>query len=292
MTFLVIFGCLVAERILLRYQFLRRARWFERWLELHQSLPVPRGLREGRVGLILLLFPPLLAMTLLQALFDGLLLGIPGILFAALVLLYSLGPEDLDSQIAAWVEAGGPGDPAKTAAFAAELQEKRVDSGDPGLDRELTEGVLTAALRRNFSVLFWFLVLGPGGALGYRLTRKIRGLAREQGRHGLGEPVRAMLFLLDWLPARMLAGLFALAGCFEPAVQQWHHRDPAPDPDPNAALVSCTGAGALQLAAASGGDTGVVETTTRAEAAMALVWRSLVIFVVLLGLATLSGWLL
>jgi AmpE protein len=291
MTFLVIFSCLAAERFLLHYQFLRRAHWFERWLELHQSLPVSHGLREGRAGLILLLLPPLLAVTLLQTLFDGLLLGIPGILFAALVLLYSLGPEDLDSQIAEWVEAGGPDDPAKTGAFAAELLEKRMDVGDPDLGRELADGVLSAALQRSFAILFWFLVLGPVGALGYRLTREARGLAQEQGRHGLGEPIRALLFLLDWLPARMLVGLFALGGCFEPAVQGWKHCEPAPDLDANASLVICAGAGALQLSAPSGGDTGD-QATTRVEAAMALVWRSLVIFVALLGLATISGWLL
>ncbi len=292
MTFLVIFGCLVAERFLLRYQFLRRAHWFERWLELHQSLPVPRGLRAGGVGLILLLLPPLLVVALLQALFDGLLWGIPGILFTALVLLYSLGPDDLDRQIAAWIEAGGPGDPAETEAFATELLEKRMETGDPGLGRELTAGVLTAALRRSFSVLFWFLVLGPAAALGCRLTREAQGLAREQERHGLSEPVRAMLFLLDLLPARMLAALFALAGCFEPAVQGWRNWHPTPDLDANASLVSCAGAGALQLSVASADDTGELATVARVQAAMALVWRSLVIFIALLGLATIAGWIL
>ena len=287
MTFLVIFGCLVAERFLLRYQSLRKARWFERWLDIHQSLPVSRLLREGRAGLILLLFPPLLAVGLLQSFFDELLLGIPGLLFAALVLLYSLGPEDLDSRVAAWTESGGLESEAGSRDLASALLERPTDAEGAELEQELTDGVLSYALVSYSSVLFWFLLLGPLGALGYRLTRQAKGLAEKHGRHGLGEPIRALLFLLDWLPARMLAGLYALAGSFEPAIQGWRGCIPAPEVDANAALVSCAGSGALAQPQ-TGGDS----INGRVETAMALVWRSLVLFLILLGLVTISGWIL
>jgi len=285
MTFLVIFTVLVAERFLLRFQSLRRGGWYQHWMDLHQSLPVSKVLREGRIGLLLLLAPPLLGVALVQNLLDDMLLGLPGVLFAALVLLYSLGPEDLDSRVATWVEAGGMDEQEQSRALAAELLERPNDSEGSELGRELTDGILSAALWGSAAVLFWFLVLGPVGALGYRLTRHAKTLAREHGRPGLGEPVRALLFLLEWLPARMLAGLFALGGCFDSAIQGWRHCDQGPDLDPNAALVCCAGVAALP-----GGETAGAATTERVEAAMALVWRALVIFVALLGLAAVSGW--
>ena len=64
MTFLVIFAVLVAERFLLRFQSLRRGGWYQHWMDLHQSLPVSKVLREGRIGLLLLLAPPLLGVAL------------------------------------------------------------------------------------------------------------------------------------------------------------------------------------------------------------------------------------
>lgn len=286
MTFLVILGCLITERFLLDYQSLRHAVWFERWLELHQSLPFSAGLREGRIGLLGLLLLPLLMLVFMQWLIVDTLAGTVDILFSALVLLYSFGPRDLDSQVSDLAEAVEADDRTRSESITAELLEEQAGSGA----RRLVEGVLTAALRRIFAVLFWFSVLGPLGALAYRLTRETRRLAREQVRPGLGPASEYLLFLLDWIPARMLAGLFALAGCFEPAIKGWRSCTAEGNADTGATLVACAGAGALRLAVDS--DIDSESNIANARAAMGLVWRALVIFVALFGLSAVSGWLL
>ena len=137
------------------------------------------------------------------------------------------------------------------------------------------------------------MLLGPAGALGYRLAWLSEHLARRHARPGLQEPAAGLLRALEWLPARLLAGLYALGGCFDTAVQGWRHCDADSSPGTGHAVVICAGTGAMQLdtvasrEADSRGPDGFL-----LEAAMALVWRALVIFIALLGLATVSGWLL
>lgn len=286
MTFLVILGSLIAERFLLGYQYLRRTLWFDHWFELHQSLPISASLREGRIGLLGILSVPLLVLVFAQWLIYDALAGAVDILFAAVVLLYSLGPRDLDSQVGELAEAEAAEDRTRLKSIRAELLVEQAD----GSTRGLAESVLASALRRVFAVLFWFSVLGPLGALAYRLTRETRRLADEQTRPGLKPATEYLLFLLDWIPARMLAGLFTLAGCYESAVERWRNCEAGNNADAGADLVACAGSGALQLA-----DDVSVENepdAISARAAMGLVWRALVIFVALLGLSTVSGWLL
>ena len=86
------------------------------------------------------------------------------------MLFYAWGPRDLDLDVDAIVNAR---DADARRAAAATLwpdgARRRIDGG------ALVEAVFRNALRRWFGVLFWFLLLGPVGALLYRLT----ALARE-----------------------------------------------------------------------------------------------------------------
>jgi membrane protein required for beta-lactamase induction len=294
MTFLILLCCLVAERYLLGYQQLRQPLWLERWLEWQQSLPVAESLRVGSLGLAGVLLPPLLLVAFIQWTLSDSLVGIPGALFTALVLLYSLGPTDLDSQVQDLSNAMKSGDTNRLEAAAMHLVDDIPPNlRDPGFFRSLAEAILIQAHSRIFAVLVWFLLLGPVGALGYRLASEINHLALYQSREGLETPAQGLLFVLDWLPARLLAGLFALAGSFEDTVQGWRNCDPERYADPGKALVLCAGSGALRLDSTPS----VEDLRDRADpvlpsTAMGLVWRALVLFVALLGLITLSGWIL
>jgi AmpE protein len=71
---------------------------------------------------------------------------------------------------------------------------------------------LYEAFERWFAVVFWFLLLGPVGALGYRLSYLC-------GRNENLSPEDRLLALrfvhyLDWVPVRLLVLSFALTGNF------------------------------------------------------------------------------
>jgi hypothetical protein len=78
-------------------------------------------------------------------------------------------------------------------------------------------------------VIFWFMVLGPAGAWLYRVSDLLRRRgAFEAARQGvprmrgdLGSVLTALHGILAWIPARLAALSYALAGSFEDAVGNW-----------------------------------------------------------------------
>jgi AmpE protein len=292
MSFLVVICTLIAERFLLRYQRLRHFGWLARWLELQQSLPIAAWLRQGTLGLASLLLPLLLLIGLGQWALHDALFGIPWMVFSALVLLYCLGPNDLDRQVSELLEANDAGNVARLHATITQLTGTRPDSQEPNYSRSTVEGIFTSAHQRTFAIVFWFVLLGPFGAAAYRLTRATQIAARQQQRETLQDPIHEALFLLDWLPAHLTASLYALAGCFETAVKGWRECDSNKHTESALAKIAGAGAGALQLDStvyaedsARGPDPALVES------AMALVWRSLVMLVILLGIIALTAWI-
>lgn len=81
------------------------------------------------------------------------------------------------------------------------------------------ETLLRTGLTRLFGVLFWFVLLGPFGAVLYFLSQLARG--RWEGESDFIAPVEQVVYLLDWLPARVLGISFAIVGNFEAAMKSW-----------------------------------------------------------------------
>ena len=177
---------------------------------------------------------------------------------------------------------------------------------------------LVDSYRQVFATLFWFTILpGPAGAVLYRATAL---LAEEwktdakgadstpisQGRAVLGVPARGLLWLLDWVPARLTALSFAIVGDFEDAASCW--RTQAADWSPydggeHAGIVLASGAGALGVILGgplpvAGGEPefrpdlglGEVPDADLLPSAVGLVWRALVLWLLLMLLMTLANW--
>src|SRR5690606_7880784 len=104
---------------------LRHYGWFEGWLDWLRARLGEGGVLAGRWGLVLALGPPLLLVALLQWLLDGVLFGLPGLLFAVAVLFHAWGPRDLDRDVEDVVEA--PDGDGRRAAAAALWPEGRRD---------------------------------------------------------------------------------------------------------------------------------------------------------------------
>ncbi len=89
----------------------------------------------------------------------------------------------------------------------------------------IEQGILSSH-RHVFAPLFWFLALGPAGAVLYRLGLAVRQDWAHADRPVEGHPQfaefsRRAFQALDWLPARMTAATFAIVGDFEDAVYCW-----------------------------------------------------------------------
>jgi AmpE protein len=186
--------------------------WFRRWVA---QLSDTAGI--GRVLLAVLV--PMAGCAVIAVLLARVGLGswLPA-LFALVVLLYALGPRDFETDVTGVLDAAGDVDRESAAQALAEG-----DRHLPWDTRALGVAVVYAALRRRFGVLFWFFVLGPAGALGYRLAQT---LGRDP-RLARAEDLAAVHVAnaVDWLPAQLLTFTLALVGHWEGVIgawQRWH----------------------------------------------------------------------
>jgi AmpE protein len=178
----------------------------------------------GRV--VLALLPPLAICLLLVWLFGRSPLGdLLQLLFALAVLLYCFGPREFDVDVEALLQA--PDGASREAAAQALTDDGRpISWSAPALG----EAVVYAALRRRFAVLLWFFLLGPVGALLYRLAQTLSRddtLPLDPASH------RAAGYLanaLDWLPAQLLTFTLAVVGHWEAVINAWRrwHSQAAP----------------------------------------------------------------
>lgn len=171
----------------------------------------------GRGRVLLTLIAPVLLCLLLAGLLGRLPLG--GLLQLALavaVLLYSFGPREFEADLEAILHA--PDRPTREAA-AQHLAE-------PGEQvswnaHALGEAIALAALRRRFGVLLWFFLLGPAGALLYRLAQALGRDDTLPLDAGSATHARYVANALDWLPAHLLVFTLALVGHWEAVIGAW-----------------------------------------------------------------------
>jgi AmpE protein len=80
-------------------------------------------------------------------------------------------------------------------------------------------GIAYHAFERTFAVLFWFLLLGPVGAVLYRLSVLLQNYKGLRGAdRGV---VERWQWLLEWPAVRLLGLSFAIVGNFAGCYHQW-----------------------------------------------------------------------
>jgi len=237
------------------------------------------------------------------------------------VLLYvTLGFRQFSHHFTSIRDALGEGDEQKARELLAQWQQVKVgDIPRREILRHVIEHSVIAAHRHVFGVFFWYAALsviglGPAGAVVYRLAEYVnRRWQREQGADSgvsavLAQVAQRAWLALDWLPARTTALGFAIVGSFEDAMDGWrHHAQKFPQDNDGVILAATAGAIHVQLGgagltagdsdedgAASGQDAG---SSTPGESAqmghlasvVGLVWRSVIMWLVLVALLTMAN---
>jgi len=170
------------------------------------------------------------------------------------------------------------------------------------------EEALLASHRHVFAPLLWFAVLGPAGALFYRLAHSFDEQWGHRGEIEFGEFgqfAHRAFAVIDWLPLRVTAASFAVVGDFEDAVHCWRTQA-VRWPEAGSGILLASGAGALGVrlgmpiheAVQEAGEPGDRPELGLGEDAdpdfmqstIGLVWRSLVLGLAVLALVWISGW--
>ena len=239
------------------------------------------------------------------------------------VLYLTLGFRALAHGVTVLLEPLRAGDLDRARAL---LAQRHGESAGEYTQTEITkvaiERGLTAAHRDVFAIIAWFvlvpavlgslvggalgvLLCGPGGAVLYRMAALVeeRWSARPQEEFGEFAGFAAEVFRrLDWVPARLTAISFAIVGDFEDAVYCWRSQAAAWG-DRALGVVLSSGAGAIGVRLGetlhAGGavrfrpELGLGEEADveHLQSALGLVWRTLVLWVLVIGLTTLAHWL-
>jgi membrane protein required for beta-lactamase induction len=138
---------------------------------------------------------------------------------SAAILLLCLGPRDLAEDIHELLQARADGDDTRAAQLSRALQ-RGPDPGDS--HRSLTGALFIQSHEKLFGVLLWFFVLGPAGAIAYRLASRLPRLLDETvSASAAARSADAVHSVLAWLPARATALVFGLAGSLDDALSAW-----------------------------------------------------------------------
>lgn len=215
------------------------------------------------------------------------------------------------------------GDEAQARQVLAEW--RQIDASDlprTELLRQVLEHALLAAHRHVFGVFFWFVILsalglGPAGAVLYRMAEFVsrhwlalrQRQATEVNDH-LPDLARALFVWIDLVPSRLTAAGFAVVGNFEEAVNAWRREVSRPgERNEDVILAAASGAVGVRIGStamartsagapddsaqdAAGAANGPLPLPPQAghlQSMVGLVWRSVVLWLLLVALLTLAN---
>ncbi len=289
MTLIIILIAMLFEHFVGIADDIRRFGWFEQYVLWLENRYAHYKSWNGPTGVIASLILPLLLVILIDIILAKYFLP-AGFLFALAILTYSLGPAYLDPILDDYINAIDNNDADKIDELTIKLVESSTDS-DQLDEQQIIEDIMIQANDRLFAVLFWFLLLGPVGAILYRLASQLR--MQHQDIHGsYSDSARDLYNILNWPSARLFSIGSALSGNLVDAIEAWREveRDSL---QVNEQVIKASGMGALHYRPKlspddeelPGGDSYWFRSV------QGLVNRTLIIWLTALGLMTIAGWM-
>ncbi|NMM20796.1 MAG: CobD/CbiB family protein [Rhodoferax sp.] len=267
---------------------------------------------------------PSLAALAIYWLLDAFLGWPVAVLWSVAVLYVTLGFRQFSFHFTQIRDALADGDEDHARELLADWQQ--IDASElprSEIVRHVIEYSVLAAHRHVFGVLAWFAVLavfgfGPAGAVLYRLSEFVVRYWQHKSKtqhqpvsEALQQTAAEAWAVIDWVPARITAISFAVVGSFEEAIDGWRNYEPKSDGDNDGIILAATsGAVNIRLGDAasmaaypadgpsvippvlgemSGESTpGQMPELAHLAVIVGLVWRTVVMWMVLLALLTLA----
>lgn len=214
------------------------------------------------------------------------------LVLGAVTLFLCLGSRDLSDHVHQLMDARDKNDDVSERILKVAL----LRSPDRRASRRSLIGTLfIQSHERLFGVLLWFIAAGPAGAVLYRLASGMPRFLHETQPGSSAERAGAWLHAVAaWIPVRLTAALFGLAGSLDLAIAEWRRQLAAR----GASWREHTWALLAEVSAASlaveEGEAGPVVPATLdgcLREVLAIQQRALLILLAAFGLFTTGGWI-
>lgn len=213
MKLFVIVLCLFSERFLIHSSAHHRFHWFYEYAHaLQRQSSAYLSLSSPWMILTFILAPILLLTGFIIWIASCWIFGLIGFILNLIIFYYCLGP-------------GNPFYPAKVSV-SEDIQHEEI------------QAYLVHVNRQLFSLIFWYMTLGPWMALFYRL------ISLSQNLTVVNHHASWLTDLLEWLPARMTVLLYLLVGNFQAGLQ-YFSKMMFKSPEENESLIGTCGIEAL-----------------------------------------------
>ncbi len=229
MNFVILTVGLLLERFAIRWLRLKEFRGLDGYGDwAARKINQYSGLQAFALAVLVVLLP-VVPVVLLAYLLKDAWGGWAQYLFGVVVLVFSLGPRNLLETADELIDANNRGDVDKAKTLSKEITEVTPPEAAGLRCRAIAEGIFIQANNKLFGVVFWFLVLGPVGTWLFHVSDIIRRRVmyeslRDETSLELRNSLTAVFRvhgMLAWVPARLLAIGYAMAGSFEDAVSDW-----------------------------------------------------------------------
>lgn len=274
--------------------------WYRDWAESIEQRFNGGSRLHGIAAVLLALVPIVLGVMLARYLLNEI-SPIIGFIFDVVVLYVCLDIYRLGNGARAVADMLEAGDVREADVHLQELAGKgAADMSEAGIAHAAVEAVLKQTNSLIVSPLFWFVLLGPAGAILQRLTcilDKLWGHRYERFVE-FGWAAARLDDLLQWVPARLTALSYAIMGSFEEALHCWR-RQVGIWSDINSGPLLASGFGAMHMQnCETSGETtdydeptsglNVVPDASHIRGAIALVWRVLLFWLAIGLLMTIA----
>jgi AmpE protein len=196
---------------------IRKNRWLTTWVGFANDAFGKLPGWSDVLGFLVIIAVPLLALLAINSVLNAALGTTGSFLLALVVLIYSFGPRDLDTDVAEVLEAGSEQERQKALK---ELVGGPLPEDDLAGRAASVEGVFLQALRRWFGVIFWFAVLGIVGALLYRMVDWLDSEEPKISSEQRGRFIRLQQ-IMDWPAAQLMTLSLAIATDFDSVFKAW-----------------------------------------------------------------------
>lgn len=290
MSLLSVIFALIAESFISNLSELRRFDFFPKYVAwLRAQLP-SFSFQNGSVTVVIIVGSILFAVWLVSAML-GNFWSLFGFIFGIAVLVFMMGPRDLEDDVRKINTAFEHKDYEAANFHASDLMGETVSEPPMQLAQTIKENIFLQVHTRLLGVFFWFVVLGPVGAVLFRVSCLLKENQKDKD-DDFADASRELYDIVIWVPARICVLSYALAGNFMDTMSYWNAISDLWLRNSEDFIVT-SGIGAIRYEhRINRNDQEDDEPDTIGiQNAFSLAKRAVIVWIALLALLTVTGWL-